>query len=162
MKNVDTKKILIAVGVTVLVVALIWGLSFVLKPGIKKGTDTVGEFVILAEDGTKVNTSEQLKKEKSVEGLKLTDITLKESGGISSLRAVVRNDTGEDMAAFKVKLTVLDKNGGVMKEFTGSIASDVPKGGTGAMEAQILEDISNAYDFRVQKIEDTTPAPAEE
>ena len=159
MKNVDKKKLLIAVAVTVAIVALIWGLSFALKPGIKKGTDTVGEFVIVAEDGTKVNTSEQLKKTKSVEGLQLTDITLRENGGISRIHAVVKNNTG----AFAVKLTVLDKNGGIMKEFKGKIASDVPNGGTGVMDAQILEDISNAYDFRIEKTDEINPpAPVEE
>jgi len=162
MKNIDKKKLLIAVAVTVAIVALIWGLSFVLKPGIKKGTDTVGEFVVVAEDGTKVNTSEQLKKDKSVEGLQLTDITLRENGGISRIHAVVKNNTGADMEAFAVKLTVLDKSGSVMKEFKGKIASDVPNGGTGVMDAQILEDISNAYDFRIEKTEENAPAPVEE
>ena len=67
MKKIDKKKIIIAIVVIVAIVLVIWGISSVLQPSIQKGNDEVGEFVIIAEDGTKVNTSEQLKKDKTKE-----------------------------------------------------------------------------------------------
>jgi len=150
MKKMDKKKIIIAIVVVVVIGLLIWGASIVLNPNVQKGTDEVGEFVVVAEDGTKVNTSAELKKEKKVEGLQLTNITLREQNGISSLTAEVKNNTGEDMAEFKVRLTVLDKNGGIIRQIVGSIPA-VANEGTGVMNAQVTEDISNAYDFRIEK-----------
>ena len=151
MKKIDKKKIIIAIVVIVAIVLVIWGISSVLQPSIQKGNDEVGEFVIIAEDGTKVNTSEQLKKDKTVEGLQLTNITLKQKDGLSSLTAEVKNNTGEDMSSFKVRLTILNKDGGVIRQIVGSVPA-VANEQTGAMEAQVTEDISNAYDFRIEKI----------
>lgn len=150
MKKFDKKKIIIAIVVVIAIGLLIWGASVVLNPNVQKGTDEVGEFVIVAEDGTKINTSEELKKEKKVEGLQLTNITLREQNGISSLTAEVKNNTGDNMAEFKVKLTILDKNGGIIRQIVGSIPA-VENGQTGIMNAQVTEDISNAYDFRIEK-----------
>lgn len=150
MKKIDKKKIIIGIVILVAIGLIVWGISAVIQPNIKKGNDQVGEFVIIAEDGSKVNNSEQLKKEKNVAGLQLTNITLVEKNGISSLAAEVKNNTGEDMEEFKVRLTILNKDGGIIRELKGSIPA-VANGQTGIMNAQITEDISNAYDFRIAK-----------
>ena len=52
------------------------------------------------EDGTKINNSTELNKEKNYKGLKITNIQLTEKNGMSVLLANVENTSGKDINDF--------------------------------------------------------------
>lgn len=110
----------------------------------------VEEFVEKQEDGSKVNTSEQLKKTKTIDGLEITNIRLVESGGLSQIVADVKNTTSTTKGDFDITITALDKNGNKIASLSGYIDRVAP-GKTAQLNASVTTDMANAYDFTVEK-----------
>ena len=110
----------------------------------------VEEFVEVKSDGTKVNTSNQLAKTKTVEGLEISNIQLTENGNLSKITANVKNPTSQTKGDFAVKITILDKNGKEMATIGGYI-DKVNPGETVKLSASATVDFANAYDFKVTK-----------
>lgn len=108
------------------------------------------EFVTKNLDGSKENTSEQLKKTKTVEGVELTNISLVESGGLTQLIADAKNTTSSTIEELDIIITAIDKDGNTLAEFEASVYG-LAAGKTTKLNAGITLDVANAYDFTVRK-----------
>ena len=106
------------------------------------------EFVKEEADGSKVNTSSKLKETKNLDGLKITNISLKETGGITTLLANVENTTGGPTTGKTIKIQLLDKEGNKITELTG-IIDPMEAGEKNQLNVSVTTDVSNAYDFIV-------------
>jgi len=110
----------------------------------------VGEYEQLLEDGTKLNTSEELKKEKEIEGIKITNIQLTEQGGQTVLLADVTNSTEAETDVIGINIIVLDKEGNEIGTIPGAV-SPLKPGETKQFNATISgADSVNAKDFRIE------------
>ncbi len=110
----------------------------------------IEEYVTKNADGSKENTSEQLKKTKTVAGVELTNIRLVESGGLTQLVADAKNTTSSTIEELDIIVTAIDKDGNTLAEFEASIYG-LGAGKTTKLNAGITQDIANAYDFTVRK-----------
>ena len=110
----------------------------------------VEEFVEVQEDGSKVNTSEELKKTKTIEGLEISNIRLVENNNVSQVVADVKNPTSKTLGDFPIDIVVKDKAG---KEITtiGAYIDKVNPGETVELNASATSDFANAYDFEIVK-----------
>ena len=110
----------------------------------------VEEFVEVQEDGSKVNTSEELKKTKTIEGLEISNIRLVENNNVSQVVAEVKNPTNKTLGDFPIDIIVKDKAG---KEITriGGYIDKVNPGETAQLNASATSDFANAYDFEIVK-----------
>ena len=118
MKYEDKKTIIILVLFAVIVVAAICIIGSIMKKTskvetevAKQNTETNTEkYVQKLEDGSKLNVSDELRKTKNVEGLEISNIQLKEIGGITTLLADVENKTGKATERKMVKIDILDNS----------------------------------------------------
>ena len=110
----------------------------------------VDENVKTLKNGTRVNTSEELVKEKKVDELEITNIELKATGGITTLLADVKNPTNKDKESIKVKVEILDKTGKTIVTLRGKI-DPVKAGKTVKLNIAATADVANAYDFKITK-----------
>lgn len=148
MKKKEKRMILILVIVSILIVGIIW---VVTRPNKEKVEENdVEEFVQVLEDGTKLNTSDKLKEEKTVDGLKIGNIQLTEKNGQLVLLADVTNPTTKTSDTFLVDITLYDKTGKELTTVTGLIIPIKP-GESTQLNAGITEKYANAYDFKVVK-----------
>ena len=110
----------------------------------------VEEFVEVQEDGSKVNTSEELKKTKTIDGLEISNIRLVENNNVSQIVADITNPTNETLGDFPVDIIVRDKEGNEITTIGGYI-DKVKPGETAQLNASATSDFANAYDFEVVK-----------
>ncbi len=148
MKKKEKRMILILVIVSILIVGIIWGVTRPKKEKVEE--NGVEEFVQVLEDGTKLNTSDKLKEEKTVDGLKIGNIQLTEKNGQLVLLADVTNPTTKTSDTFLVDITLYDKTGKELTTVTGLIIPIKP-GESTQLNAGITEKYANAYDFKVVK-----------
>ena len=111
----------------------------------------VEEFVEVQEDGSKVNTSEELKKTKTIDGLEISNIRLVENNNVSQVVADVTNPTNGTLGDFPVEIIVLDKEGNEITRIGGYI-DRVNAGETVQLNASATSDFANAYDFEIVKM----------
>ena len=163
MKKKERRNLLILIIVAIVIIAILTGIrnskNSVKNEGengtgnnIENRTENieVGEYEQLLEDGTKLNTSEELKKEKEIEGIKITNIQLTEQGGQTVLLADVTNSTEAETDVIGINIIVLDKEGNEIGRIPGAV-SPLKPGESKQLNAGITEDYANAYDFRVEK-----------
>ena len=110
----------------------------------------VEEFVEVQEDGSKVNTSEELKKTKTIDGLEISNIRLVENNNVSQVVADVTNPTNGTLGDFPVEIIVKDKEGNEITRIGGYI-DRVNAGETAQLNASATSDFANAYDFEIVK-----------
>ena len=67
------------------------------------------QYVQNTPDGSKVNVSDTLHKTITLDGLEISNIQLKEVGGITTLLADVENKSGSATSDKMIKVEVLDK-----------------------------------------------------
>ncbi len=106
------------------------------------------KFVDIAEDGTKVNTSEALKTNKTVGNVEFSDIQLTQKNGETVLIANAKNTGSTASEMFAVDITLIDENGNDLVTVTGLVAP-LSAGATTQFETSMTLDFANAYDFRV-------------
>ena len=111
----------------------------------------VEEFVEVQEDGSKVNTSEELKKTKTIDGLEISNIRLVENNNVSQVVADVTNPTNGTLGDFPVEIIVKDKEGNEITRIGGYI-DRVNAGETVQLNASATSDFANAYDFEIVKM----------
>ena len=154
MKNKEKRMILILLVVLVVVV-IVFVISKNTNNG-NKGTENntteentaVEEFVEVLENGTKLNTSEQLSKTKQVGAYKFENMQLTEQGSQTVLLADVTN-TGSSVTNMQlVDVTLLDKEG---KEIitVGGIISPLQPGAKTQFNTSMTLDYANTYDFKI-------------
>ncbi len=109
------------------------------------------KYVEYLDDGTKVNTSKALSKERKLGDLKITNITLSNQNGQTRLLADVKN-TGKSNSEQKlVSVTILDKDGKQLITLKGLIVALKP-GEETQLNIGVTSDFSNAYDFKIEEI----------
>lgn len=112
--------------------------------------EIIEEFVEVQEDGSKVNTSEELTKTKKVDGLEISNISVVENNNVTQVTAQIKNPTNKTLGDFPVDIKVLDKNGKEIATIGGFIDRVAP-GETAELNASATVDFANAYDFEIIK-----------
>ena len=105
------------------------------------------EYVQKLADGSKLNKSEELLKEKKLDELEISNIQLKETGGITTLLADVKNNTNHEIQERNITIEVLDKQGNVITSLNGTIDT-VGAGEKEQLNISVTVDVANAYDFK--------------
>ena len=152
MKKKEKRMILILL--VVLIIAII---AFVINKNSNKNKEnenteeennTTEEFVQVLEDGTKLNTSEQLSKTKQVGNYKFENMQLTEQGSQTVLLADVTNTGSTATDIQLVDVTLLDKEG---KEIVtvGGIISPLQPGASTQFNSSMTLDYANTYDFKI-------------
>jgi len=148
--------IVIAV-IVVIMLGIIIACQFVNKETKETGTKpedtskgTKEEYVHVMEDGSKLNISEEMQKPKKLNNLEITNVQLKETGGITTLLADVTNKGKEIVQEKVIKIEVLNKEGKVITTLTGPIDT-VEAGKKVQLNLSVTGDISNAYNFRISE-----------
>ena len=154
MKNKEKRMIIILLVVLVIAI-VIFAISKNSNKG-NKGTENntaeentaVEEFVEVLEDGTKLNTSEQLSKTKQVGPYKFENMQLTEQGSQTVLLADVTNTSSSATDMKLVDVTLLDKEG---KEIVtvGGIISPLQPGAKTQFNTSMTLDYANTYDFKI-------------
>ena len=154
MKKKEKRMILILLVVLVIAI-IIFAISKNSNKG-NKGTENntteentaVEEFVEVLEDGTKLNTSEQLSKTKQVGPYKFENMQLTEQGSQTVLLADVTNTSSSVTDMKLVDVTLLDKEG---KEIitVGGIISPLQSGAKTQFNTSMTLDYANTYDFKI-------------
>ena len=116
----------------------------------KQEEEVDNEFVYEMEDGSKLNVSEELQKEKTVGNLKISNIQLKETNGITTLLADVENIGKEESKEKILQIQVIDKNGNEITTIRCWV-DPVKPGEKVQLNTSITANISNAYDFKVKE-----------
>lgn len=154
MKKKEKRMILILL--VVLVIAIV---AFIISKNANKGNKgtenkteentAVEEFVQVLEDGTKLNTSEQLSKTKQVGAYKFENMQLTEQNGQTVLLADVTNTSSSATDLQLVDVTLLDKEG---KEIitVGGIISPLQPGAKTQFNTSMTLDYANTYDFKIE------------
>ncbi|MCI8291863.1 MAG: hypothetical protein HFJ25_06470 [Clostridia bacterium] len=106
------------------------------------------EYVQMLQDGSKLNKSEELLKEKKLDELEISNIQLKETGGITTLLADVKNNTNHEIQERDVTIEVLDKYGNVITRLNGVIDT-VGAGEKVQLNMSVTGDVAISYDFRI-------------
>lgn len=109
------------------------------------------EYIKELDDGTKINTSQELNNTKKYKNLEITNIQYTEKDGMTVLLADVKNNGATKHNAEIVKIDILDKNGNVIT--TGKpVIGDIEPGETIKLNANITGNVVDAKDFRVTEI----------
>ena len=151
MKSSKKKMILviILIGVVIIGGLLLWQKKGNNKTNVAESEDSnVEEYVQKLEDGSKLNVSEELQKTKTLDELEITNIQLKEIGGITTLLADVNNKGSVQTEEKKVKVEILDKNGETITTLKG-IIDKIPAGESVQLNMAVTADVANAYNFRI-------------
>ena len=152
MRDSEKKVLLITILIGIIIIGglLLWK---------KKGNNTENnvneiqnvnekQYVQVLQDGSKVNISEELRKTKALDGLEITNIQLKENGGITTLLADVENKSGANVESKKVQVEILNKNGETITILRGRIDSIKP-GEKVQLNMSVTANVANAYDFKI-------------
>lgn len=110
----------------------------------------VEEFDTIYEDGVKVNTSEELSKPKTLDGIEINNIRLSCRNGLSTLLADITNTSSNPIDELTLNVEILDKDENVIMELTNQVYS-INSGETKELNINVLGDIAGAYNFRVSK-----------
>ena len=102
------------------------------------------------ENNEKENISKEMKKEKTYEGMTIKNIQLKTSEGVTQFTAEIENNSGKDYPGEKVVIRFTDKDGKEYALLNGMIPS-IANGQSNSIIAGTTEDVSNAYNFSIQK-----------
>lgn len=149
MKDKEKRMILLLVLITIIVIII----SVVVKKNKRKQENQQvqkTDLVTIQEDGTKVSTSNKITETKKLDNLDVTDTTITEQNGLATIRANVTNNTGAIIKEFPATIKVTNKNGEVIAEI-GAYVGTMKPGETRQINASINMDISEIYDFTIEK-----------
>lgn len=154
MKPEEKKLILVLVIITVIVGVVAY---FIMRGNNKTNNNNnatiqenvADEYVQTLDDGSRLNVSEELQKTKTLDGLEITNIQLKEIGGVTTLLADVENKTDSKSSEKKIKVKILDKSGNVITVLKG-IIDPMNAGEKVQLNIAVSADVANAYNFSVE------------
>ena len=106
------------------------------------------EFVQVLEDGTKLNTSTELNKEKQVGNYKFENMQLTTQDNQTVLIADVTNTGSNKTNIQLVDVTLLDKDGNEIIT-VGGIISQLEPGEKTQFNTSMTLDYANTYDFKI-------------
>ena len=111
------------------------------------------QYTVQLDDGTKLNTSEDLNSNKTYGDLEISNIQYTtRPDGMTVLLADVTNKGTTNHELEMVKITILDQNGEAITEIRPLIDAMAP-GETVQINASITADVSNAKDFTIEAAE---------
>lgn len=105
---------------------------------------------VALEDGTKLNTSEDLKLVKKYKELEISNIQLTSKNGSSVLLADVKNTGKEEHQSEIVKITILGDNNEVITEIV-PVIGNVKPGETIKLNAIVTADVVDAKDIKIEE-----------
>lgn len=114
----------------------------------KNGKNNTESYVEEIQTGVKINKSTKLNEAKQVDGLKVSNIQLTTSNGMTTLLADVTNNTESATTLKVVEISLLDQKGEVLNTATGIIDAVEP-GGKTQLNVTLTSDFVNAYDFTI-------------
>ncbi len=156
MKNKEKRMILILLVILIIAIVI-----FVVSKNLNKESKTKEngsttqqentepeEFVQVLEDGTKLNTSTELKKEKQVGNYKFENMQLTTQDNQTVLLADVTNTGSNKTDIQLVDVTLLDKDGNEIIT-VGGIISQLEPGEKTQFNTSMTLDYANTYDFKI-------------
>ncbi len=145
-KNKNKNLLIIISIIVIIVVVLTVAILFMTK---SKEDKTKEKYAITYEDGVKINTSEELAKDKQLDNYTITNIKLSHRNNTSTLLADVINN-GSQTEEQDVKIEMLDEGGNVIMVLKG-ILKPLSQGETTQLNVNVSTDIAGAYNFRISK-----------
>jgi len=159
MKKSEIKPLFILTVIAILII----GLMLIIRSNNAKKSaqneqsseeNTVEEkYVQVLNDGTKLNDSEKLNKDRSFEGqsdIELSNIQLTSKDGITNLLCDVKNNSSTPLKLQEVYVILRDENGNEIDRIP-SILEDIQPGETKQFSTFVTADYANAYDFTMIK-----------
>ena len=159
MKKSEIKPLFILTVIAILII----GLMLIIRSNNAKKSaqneqsseeNTVEEkYVQVLNDGTKLNDSEKLNKDRSFEGqsdIELSNIQLTSKDGITNLLCDVKNNSSIPLKLQEVYVILRDENGNEIDRIP-SILEDIQPGETKQFSTFVTADYANAYDFTMIK-----------
>ena len=156
MKNKEKRMILILLVILIIAIVI-----FVVSKNLNKESKTKEngsttqqentepeEFVQVLEDGTKLNTSTELNKEKQVGNYKFENMQLTTQDNQTVLLADVTNTGSNKTDIQLVDVTLLDKDGNEIIT-VGGIISQLEPGEKTQFNTSMTLDYANTYDFKI-------------
>lgn len=110
------------------------------------------KYLIELEDGTKVNTSEELKNVKAYGNLRIGNIQFTEQNGRSKLTAEVKNTGNTTHEAEIVKIKIKGENNEIITEIK-PVIGEIEPGETIKLSATITAEVANAKDIEIESME---------
>lgn len=102
------------------------------------------------KDNVKTNNSSALNQEKEFEGMKVKNIKLEASQGTTKFLATVENTSTNDFAAQKIVIVFKNQDGSEYERLE-TYLGDIKVGKSLEIDASTTSDLSNAYDFIIEK-----------
>ena len=99
-------------------------------------------------DGVKTNISEKLHEEKSIGNIVVENVILTYEEDRSSMILLVRNKAKDKVGDYDAKIRLKDTKGNIIEELEIYI-NTIEGESTGTIIAQIVGDITNAYDYEI-------------
>ena len=106
------------------------------------------------EDGTRVNKSEEMKKEQQLEdGVIVKDFNLEYKSGYTSVYGTVTNNSSEVKGGYYVQLVLINDEGKEVNSFTAYLNKIEPSQ-EGIIATSIPGDIADSYKFEVRRVQE--------
>lgn len=142
------KKEVVFIGVLIIIIIIVVVIG-AFRNNSKDETQQPNVYYEVFEDGTKLNYSPELHKDKTYNGLKISNIQLTEKDGKSVLLADVTNTETTSTNGFTtMDITFYDDTGNALGVTVGLIKPLAP-GETTELNASLTFDYASAYDFKV-------------
>ena len=133
--------------IVLLIIILTIGLSIYI---LKNNKENDQKYTKEDETGEKVNTSEDLNKEKTFGDYKVSSISLKTEAGANTLTATIENVSSKTTEEGVYNLVFTDKSGQEKGKITVFIKSMTPNE-TVEIRSTINLDVIDSYNFKLEK-----------
>lgn len=157
IKKKNNKKVITIILISIVILVLVGVCIWLLFRTPNKDTFIHMEnyYIEKQESSEKlVNESKKIKELKTFSGLEFKEMKINCVNGLSVLEGEITNKTGKDIIDFyNFYFLLLDRNGNeiaVVKGVTAYIKNDETK----PFLSQTLEDVVNAYDYKVISVEE--------
>lgn len=147
--------LLILVLIIVIIVAVVISLTRKEEKVMQSSENQVvnqEKYTTQLEDGTKLNTSDELSVTKTYGDLEFSNIQFTERDGVSVLLADITNKGTETHKTEIVKITIIGEDGEKITELKPLIG-EIKPGETDKLNAVATADIANAKDFTIEAAE---------
>jgi len=151
MTKSEKKQVIIMIGIMVKSIVILLVIKSVKKKDNEEfDTTQIDTYVEKKEDGTKLNTSEELRKTKKLGELEFADIRLTSKDGESYLEAKVKNTGTSKTGDEFIKITIFDKEKKVLNTINIYLGT-IEEGEEINLSSKTSSDFVNAYDFEVSR-----------
>lgn len=157
VKKKNNKKIVTIILIFIVILVIIGVCIWLLPRTPQKDTITHMEnyYIQKQESSEKlVNESKKIKEMKTFSGLEFQEMKINCVNGLSVLEGEITNKTGTDITDFyNFYFLLLDRNGNEIAAVKG-VTAYIKNGETKPFLSQTLEDVVNAYDYKVISVEE--------